>query len=72
MKYESSILNGLKVMTKVKFFVYAAKSDADADGRGYDISSPEIRPGSLIINISLTLIKTFKHCILCFEFTVRY
>ena len=29
MKYENSIFNGLKVMAKVKVFVYAA----DADGR---------------------------------------
>ena len=31
MKYESSIFNGLKVMAKVKVFVYAAKADEDAD-----------------------------------------
>ena len=31
MKYESSIINGLKVMAKVKFFVHAANADADAD-----------------------------------------
>ena len=31
MKYESYILNGLKVMAKVKVFVYAANADADAD-----------------------------------------
>ena len=30
MKYESSIFNGLKVMTKVKVFVQAANADADA------------------------------------------
>ena len=51
MKYESSIFKGLKVMAKVKVFVYAANADADADadadGKGYDISSPNIRPGSL-------------------------
>ena len=29
MKNESSIFNGLKVMAKVKVFVYAAKADAD-------------------------------------------
>ena len=29
MKYESSIFNGLKVMAKVKVFVYAANADAD-------------------------------------------
>ena len=31
MKYESYILNGLKVMAKVKVFVYAANADTDAD-----------------------------------------
>ena len=31
MKYESSILNGLKVMAKIKVFIYAA--NANADGR---------------------------------------
>ena len=31
MKYEGFILNGLKVMAKVKVFVQAV--DADADGR---------------------------------------
>ena len=31
MKYESSIFNGLKVMTKVKVFVHEANADADAD-----------------------------------------
>ena len=41
MKYESSIFNGLKVMAKVKVFVYAA----NADGRA--MTSPDIRPGSL-------------------------
>ena len=34
MKYESYILNGLKVMAKVKVFVYAANADADADADG--------------------------------------
>ena len=34
MKYESFILNGLKVMAKVKVFVYAANADADADADG--------------------------------------
>ena len=33
MKYESSIFIGLKVMAKVKVFVYAANADTDADGR---------------------------------------
>ena len=50
MKYESSIFNGLKVMDKVKVFVHAANADADADiDTGADISSPDIRPGSLKI-----------------------
>ena len=31
MKYESSILNGWKVMAKVKVFVHAANTDADTD-----------------------------------------
>ena len=31
MKYESFIFNGLKVMAKVKAFVYAANAEADAD-----------------------------------------
>ena len=31
-------------MAKVKVFVYAANADADTDA---DISSPDIRPGSL-------------------------
>ena len=36
MKYDSYILNGLKVMAKVKVFVYAAnaETDADADANG--------------------------------------
>ena len=33
MKYESFIFNGLKVMAKVKVFVYAANADTDADSR---------------------------------------
>ena len=36
MKYESSICNALKVMAKVKVFVYAA--DADADGRAMTLA----------------------------------
>ena len=31
MEYKSSIINGLKVMAKVKDFVHAANADADAD-----------------------------------------
>ena len=42
MKYESSIFIGLKVMAKVKVFVYAANADADAytdtDGRAMTIA----------------------------------
>ena len=34
MKYESSIFNGLKVMAKVKVFVYAANTNADKDTDG--------------------------------------
>ena len=33
MKYENFIFNGLKVLAKVKVFVYAAYADADADDR---------------------------------------
>ena len=36
MKYESSVFNGLKVMAKVKVFVYAA--NADADGRALTLA----------------------------------
>ena len=36
MQYESYIFNGLKVMAKVKVFVYAAK--ADADGRAMTLA----------------------------------
>ena len=42
MTYESSIFNGLKVMANVKIFVHAADAN-----NGYDISSPDICPGSL-------------------------
>ena len=38
MKYESYILNGLKVMAKVKVFVYAANADADSDGRAMTLA----------------------------------
>ena len=42
MKYESSIFNGLKIMTKVKVFVHAANADADtdanADGRAMTLA----------------------------------
>ena len=36
MQYESSITSGLKVMAKVKVFVYAA--DTDADGRAMTLA----------------------------------
>ena len=36
MKYESSIFNGWKVMTKVKVFVHA--TNADADGRAMTLA----------------------------------
>ena len=40
MKYESSIFNGWKVMTKVKVFVHTANADddADADGRAMTLA----------------------------------
>ena len=50
MKYESSILNGWKVMAKVKVFVHAANSDADtdadadADGRAMTLAPRTIVP----------------------------
>ena len=34
MKYESSIFNDLKVMAKVKVFVYSSNPDADMDADG--------------------------------------
>ena len=37
-------------MVKVKVFVHAANADTDADSRANDISSPDIRPGSLKID----------------------
>ena len=40
MKYESSIINGLKVMATVKVFVYAADADTDANGRAMTLSQP--------------------------------
>ena len=42
MKYESSIFNGLKVITKVKVFVHASNSDAIA--RSMTFSSQDIHP----------------------------
>ena len=42
MEYESYIFNGLKVMAKVKVFVWAANTDADmdtdADGRAMTLA----------------------------------
>ena len=38
MKYESSIFIGLKVMAKVKVFVYAANADADMNGRAMTLA----------------------------------
>ena len=44
MKYESSIFIGLKIMAKLKVFVYAAvydvdvDTDADADGRAMTLA----------------------------------
>ena len=40
MQYESPISTGKKVMAKVKVFVHPSH-------QGYDISSPDIRPGLL-------------------------
>ena len=37
MKNESSIFNGLKVMSKVKVFVHTANTDADADVRATNV-----------------------------------
>ena len=46
MKYENSIVNGLKVMAKVKVFVYAANADADteADGRAMTLAPETFLP----------------------------
>ena len=38
MKYKSSIFICLKVMAKVKVFVYAGNADADADGRAMTLA----------------------------------
>ena len=38
MQYESHISSGLKVMAKVKVFVYAVNADADADGRAMTLA----------------------------------
>ena len=44
-QYESSISYGKKVMAKVKVFVHSIQRQRRH--QGYDISSPDIRPGSL-------------------------
>ena len=44
MKYESSILNGLKVMAKVKVFVYASNADAEADARAMTLAPQTFVP----------------------------
>ena len=38
MKYESSIFSGLKVMSKVKVFVYTANANAEANGRSMTLA----------------------------------
>ena len=38
MQYESPITSGLKVMAKVKVFVYAADAGTDADGRAMTLA----------------------------------
>ena len=57
MQYESSISYGKKVIAKVKVFVHASNADADIDTghQGYDISSLDIRPGSLKMRRSWTM-----------------
>ena len=46
MKYGSSIFNGLKVMAKVKVFVYASNTDAvtDADGMAMTLAPQTFVP----------------------------
>ena len=48
-QYESAFASSKKVMAKVKVFVHASNADTDTGRRhkGFDISSPDIRPGSL-------------------------
>ena len=50
MKYESSIFNCLKVMDQVKVFCLRSQRRR----QGYDISSPDIRPGSLKIQLNMS------------------
>ena len=38
MKYENTIYNRLKVMTKVKVFVHAANADSDVDSRAMTLA----------------------------------
>ena len=40
MKYDSSILNGWKVIATVKVFAHAANADADAVGRALTLFAP--------------------------------
>ena len=44
MIYESYIFNGLKVMAKVKVFVYAANADADEDTRAMTLAPQTFVP----------------------------
>ena len=46
MKYESSIFNGLKVMAKVKDFVYT-NADADTDTRAVTLAPRTFVPACL-------------------------
>ena len=46
-EYESPISSGKNVMAKVKVFAHASNTDAWHRHQGYDISSLDIRPGSL-------------------------
>ena len=50
MKYESSIINGLKVMAKVKVFAYAADADADTDGRAMTLAPRTFVPARLKVD----------------------
>ena len=45
-QYESSISHGKKVMAKVKGFCSRIKRRRGRRHQGYDITSPDIRPGS--------------------------
>ena len=59
MQYESLITSGKEVMAKVKVFVHTHMPTPHGRGhQGYDIRSPDIRPGSLkrLYKINLFLI----------------